>query len=153
MRKELGGLALHDRGTPSLYTRDVSARVYRELGRRAAAALAAGHGVLVDATFRWRADRDAFREGWAGAASVTFVQCVAPAEVLRLRALARDRDPSRVSDAGIEVVGHELARFDPLDEVDPSHHLLVRTDRGAEVAIADLLALLDLRLVGDAAAA
>jgi hypothetical protein len=29
----------------------------------------------------------------------------------------------------------------------------VRTDRGAEAAIADVLALLDLRLVGDAAAA
>jgi hypothetical protein len=131
----------------------VSARVYRELGRRSAAALAAGHGVLVDATFRHRADRDAFREGWAGPAPVTFVQCVAPAEVLRLRALAREHDPARISDAGIEVVRHELARFEPLDEVDPSHHLLLRTDRGAEAAIADLFALLDLRLVGDAVAA
>jgi hypothetical protein len=153
VRKELGGLAPHDRGTPSLYTREVSAGVYRELGRRSAAALAAGHGVLVDATFRRRADREAFREGWAGAAPVTYVQCVAPAEVLRLRALAREQDPARISDAGIEVVGHELARFEPLDEVDPSRHLLVRTDRGAEAAIADVLALLDLRLVGDAAAA
>ena len=32
VRKELGGLAPHDRGTPSLYTAEVSARVYRELG-------------------------------------------------------------------------------------------------------------------------
>ncbi len=78
---------------------------------------------------------------------MTFVQCVAPAEVLRLRALARERDPARISpDAGIEVVGHELARFEPLDEVDPSQHLVLRTDRrDAEAAIADLLALLDLR--------
>lgn len=152
VRKELGGLAPHDRGTPSLYTPEVSARVYRELGRRSAV-LAGGHGVLVDATFRRRADRDAFREGWADAAPVTFVQCVAPAEVLRRRALARERDPVRISDAGIEVVGRELARFEPLDEVDPSHHLVLRTDRTAEAAIADLLALLDLRLVGDAAAA
>jgi uncharacterized protein len=152
VRKELGGLAAHDRGTPSLYTPEVSGRVYRELGRRSAAARAAGHGVLVDATFRRRADRDAFREGWAGAAPLTFVQCVAPAEVLRLRALAREQDPARTSDAGIEVVQHELARFEPLDETDPFHHLLLRTDRGAEAAIADLLALLDLRLMEDALA-
>jgi aminoglycoside phosphotransferase family enzyme/predicted kinase len=149
VRKELGGLAPHDRGTPSLYTPEVSARVYRELGRRSAAALAAGHGVLVDATFRRRADRDAFRVGWGGAAPVTFVQCVAPAEVLALRARTREQDPARISDAGIDVVQHELARFEPLDEADPSHHLLLRTDRGAEAAIADLLALLDLRLLGN----
>jgi uncharacterized protein len=153
VRKELGGLSPHDRGTPSLYTREVNACVYRELGRRSAAAMAAGNGVLVDATFRRQADRDAFREGWAGAAPVTFVQCVAPAEVLRLRALAREHDPARLSDAGIEVVQHELGRFEALDEADPSHHLLLRTDRGAQLAIADLLALLDLRLVGDAVAA
>ena len=149
VRKELGGLAPHDRGTPSLYTPEVSARVYRELGRRSAAALAAGHGVLVDATFRRRVDRDAFREGWAGAAPVTFVQCVAPADVLTLRARAREQDPARISDAGIDVVAHELARFEPLDEADSSHRLLLRTDRSAQAAIADLLALLDLRLVGD----
>ena len=148
VRKELGGLAPHDRGTPSLYTPEASTRVYRELGRRSAAALAAARGVLVDATFRRRADRDAFRKGWADAAPVTFVQCLAPAEVLRLRALARERDPARISDAGIEVVGHELARFEPLDEVDPSQHLVLRTDRDAEAAIADLMALLDLRLIG-----
>jgi uncharacterized protein len=148
VRKELSGLAPHDRGAASLYTPEVSARVYRELGLRSAAALAAGHGVLVDATFRRRADRDAFREGWAGAAPVTFVQCVAPAEVLARRARVRERDPARISDAGIDVVRHELARFEPLDEADPSHHLLLRTDRGAEAAIADLLALLDLRLLG-----
>jgi uncharacterized protein len=152
VRKELGGLAAHDRGAPSLYTREVSARVYRELGRRAASAMAAGHGVLVDATFRRRADRDAFREGWAGAGPVTFVQCVAPAEVLRLRALAREQDPSRISDAGIDVVRHELGRLEALDEADPSHHLILRTDRSAEAAIADLLALLDLRLMDDAVA-
>jgi predicted kinase len=131
----------------------LSARVYRELGRRSAAAMAAGNGVLVDATFSRRVDRDAFREGWAGAAPATFVQCVAPAEVLRLRALARAHDPARISDAGLDVVQHELSRFEPLDDADPSHHLLLRSDRGAQAAIADLLALLDLRLVGDAVAA
>ena len=151
VRKELGGLAPHDRGTSSLYTPEVSARVYRELGRRSAAAMAAGHGVLVDATFRRRADRDAFREGWAGAGGarpLTFVQCVAPAEVLHRRALAREQDATRTSDAGIDVVRHELGRFEALDEADAAHHLILRTDRGAEAAIADLLALLDLRVLG-----
>ncbi len=149
VRKELGGLAPHDRGTPSLYTREASARVYRELGRRAATAITASHGVLVDATFRRRADRDAFREGWAGVAPVTFVQCVAPAEILRLRAMAREHDPARISDAGLDVVARELGHFQPLDEVEPAHHVLLRTDREAQAAIADLLALLDLRVQSD----
>jgi len=147
VRKELAGLAPHERAAPSLYTREAGARVYRELGRRAAAAMAAGHGVLVDATFRRRADRQAFRDGWGSAGPVIFVQCIAPADVLRLRALAREDDPARISDAGIDVVQHELSGFEPLDEADPTHHLLLRTDRPVQAAIADLLALLDLRLL------
>ena len=87
-----------------------SARVYRELGRRSAAAMAAGNGILVDATFRRGADRDAFREGWAGAGArdlraVRRTRRGAP----RLRALAREHDPARISDAGVDVVEHELS--------------------------------------------
>lgn len=152
VRKELGGLAPQDRAAPSLYAPAVSARVYHELGRRAAQAMAAYHGVLVDATFRRLADRRAFREGWTGASPVTFVQCVSPAQVLALRALAREDDPGRISDAGADVVEHELGRFEPLDEVDPAHHFILRTDRDAEEVVADLLALLDLRLARGAVA-
>lgn len=38
-------------------------RTYEQLGRLARAQLAAGTGVIVDATFRFRGDREAFARG------------------------------------------------------------------------------------------
>jgi hypothetical protein len=148
VRKELAGLAAHDPGPEALYTPEAGRRTYRELGRRAGAAVADGHGVLIDGTFRHRTDREAFAEGWADAGTRIFVQCVAPADVLRRRAAARDADPSEISDATLEIVERERERFDPLSEVAASRHLVLRTDREPEAVIADLLALLDLRLEG-----
>jgi hypothetical protein len=89
VRKELAGLSAHERGSPSLYAHDASRRTYRELGRRAAERVATDHGVLVDATFRRRADRDAFTAGWAGAGPVTFVQCGSGGRVAPPRRTAR----------------------------------------------------------------
>ena len=149
IRKEMAGLPPHAPGPETLYTPEAGRRTYRELGSRAGARVSDGDGVLVDATFRHRADREAFAEGWADAAPLIFVQCAAPADVLRRRAAGRDADPSEVSDATLEVVERERQRFEPLDEVATSQHLLVRTDREPDAVIADLLALLDLRLEGE----
>lgn len=153
VRKELAGLAPDQRGCAGLYMPEISHRTYHELGRRAAQTIADGRGVLVDATFRHRDDRRAFAEGWANAGEVTFVQCLAPADVLRERAAARQCEPGHISDADVGVVSRELARFQALDEVSPDAHLLVRTDRDGARAIADLLALLDERLAAGSGAA
>jgi uncharacterized protein len=146
VRKERARVGLHDRGAAALYAPEVSRDVYRELGFRAAAAMASGSGVIVDATFRRRVDRDAFTAGWDAAAPVTFVQCLAPADVLHRRALAREADPARVSDAGAEVVDRERDRFEPLDEAPAAAHLVLRTDRALGAILADTVALLDVRL-------
>jgi aminoglycoside phosphotransferase family enzyme/predicted kinase len=153
VRKELAGLSAHERGSSALYQPEVSKRTYRELGRRAAMAITAGSGVLIDATFRRRADRDAFAEGRGPTGSLTFVQCLASAEVLRCRAVAREHDPHRASDATPDVVERERRRFDPLDDANPAGHLVLRTDRDTGAVLADLVALLDLRLAGDPVAA
>jgi hypothetical protein len=123
----------------------MNARTYAELGRRARAAAASGP-VLVDATFRYRRDRDAFAAE-AGDTRVVFIECVAPAEVVAARAAERERDPSRVSDAGEELARRQRGEFEPLDEVAASRHLCVRTDRRVDEIADDVEALLDARLV------
>ena len=146
VRKQLAGIAATDHAPAPAYRPIFSQRTYRELGRRAAQAVADGSGALVDATFRRAADRAAFTEGFADAASLTFVQCVAPDAVLAQRATARDHDPARISDATADIVASERHRFQALDEVGAHEHLLLRTDRPTAAMIADLLALLDVRL-------
>lgn len=145
-RKRLAGLAPGDRAGSQAYEPEMNRLTYRELGRRASEEASARGGVIVDATFRHRADRSAFTEGFGGGVPMMFIECVAPAAELERRARLRDQDPGRVSDATLGVVAREAAVWDPLDEVAPSAHLTLRTDRPQEEVLADLLGLLDRRI-------
>jgi hypothetical protein len=145
-RKQLAGIESHQRAPAALYSAEVSRRTHAELGQRARGAIAIHGGVLIDATFRHRADRDAFAAAFSDAAPVLFVECRAPARVLAERAVQRDQSPARVSDASVAVVVRERSSFDPLDEVEPEAHLTVRTDRPSEAVAAELVTLLDGRI-------
>jgi predicted kinase len=99
---------------------DVDLLTYGALGRRAARYVAARGGAIADGRFCRRTDRDAFVATLAGVAKPLYVQCHAPAA--------------------------ERAPWEPLDEVAPHAHLVLRTDRRVEDVIGDLLALLDQRV-------
>lgn len=117
VRKHLAGVDLTERAPPGEYTPGASLRTYAELGRRASEAAARG-GVIVDATFRRRTDRDSFSRAYGGPAPV-FIECRAPAAVLTLRAAARTGELGVVSDATPEIVERQQAELEPLDEVAP----------------------------------
>ena len=137
VRKTAAGLRPTERAPVELYADDVSRATYTALG--AGAAARAADGVIVDATFRRRADREAFRAGLGSGARVLWVQLVVPAAELERRATARVLDPARVSDAGIEVVRMQLGSAEPLDEVPGADHVMVRADRSAD-GIVDAIA-------------
>lgn len=110
----------------------MSRRTYEELGRRARESIALGQPVIVDATFRFAADRDAF-----GATGLPWIECRAPAAV-RIRRAAGARP---VTDAGADVAALQSAQWDPLVPA-----VAVRTDRDAGAAMADVRVGLDARL-------
>jgi len=144
-RKRLAGLRPHEPASDEHYTAAFSARTYAELGRLAAAGSGQPDVVIVDATFRRRADRDAFAQAFAGAAPLTFVECRAPDAVLEAR--AQRREPGATpSDATPAVARRERERWEPLDEVPGDDHLTLRTDRPVEQIAADVVAMLDQRL-------
>jgi uncharacterized protein len=137
LRKRRAGLAPTTRAPAAAYSDASSRATYEELGRLAAER--ARTGVIVDATFRRRADRDAFRAAAGPGTPVVFVECRAPAAVLEARAAERARSPERVSDAGPAVVRAHLREAEPFDEIDPGAHVLVRSDR-PPAAIVDAIA-------------
>jgi predicted kinase len=139
VRKQTAGLVPTERAPEPLYAGSVSRETYAELGREAAAR--AADGVIVDATFRRRADRDAFRAELGVSANVLFAECRAPSAVL----LARARDAHTVSDAGPDVVRRQLLDAEPLDEVDGRDHVLLRSDRPVAAILAELADALDRR--------
>ncbi len=145
-RKRLAGLRPRQHAGGAAYSAEFNRLTYAELGRRAARQTAAIGGALVDATFRHRADRDAFAAAFADAAPLMFVECQAPARVLAERAAQRDRQPARVSDASLSVVVRESSAWDPLDELAPEAHVTLRSDRPVEAQLEDLRALLDSRI-------
>ena len=145
-RKRLAGIRPRQRAPTAIYNAEFNRLTYEELGRRAAREVAGDGGALVDATFRHRADRDAFADAFRGMAPLLFIECRPPARVLGERAVQRDRQPGRVSDASLAVVVRESSAWEPLDELSSEAHVTLRSDRRVEAQLADLRALLDRRI-------
>ncbi len=108
-RKRLMGVRPEERLPESAYTDEVSRRVYEALFD---AVQSAGPGVILDGQFPAREFRArAAQAAEARGGRVTLIQCDAPDEVVRERMCSRVLDPSRVSDATAEMLGHARARF------------------------------------------
>jgi predicted kinase len=137
-RKRLLGLEPTARAPQTAYSPAVSEATYRELGRIAAHAGSA----IVDATFRRRAERDAFREA-LGTAAPVFVECRVPADVVRRRAAERLRDPDRTSDATPDIAMRQQRDFEPLDEVAAGAHMTIRADQGFDLLVEEVADALD----------
>lgn len=146
VRKELAGVEPTARASGEVYSRAWSERTYATLGRRAAEALRELGGAVVDGTFRHAADRRAFFDQLNANAPVLVVECRAPARVLERRAVGRAKDGARVSDADPAVVRRESTRWDPLDELPASAHVILRTDRAGHELVGELETALDDRL-------
>lgn len=147
-RKRLAGIGPRERAGRSTYSAEFNRLTYAELARRAAGAIASCGGAIVDATFRHRADREAWSEVFGEAAPPLFIECHAPPDVLARRAIRRDQEPGHVSDASLSVVMREQAIWEPLDELAPETHVTLRSDRPVQAQLEDLRALLDRRLSG-----
>ena len=143
VRKQLLGIAPAARAGAAAYGPSFNRRTYAELGRLARAELEREDGVIVDATFRNRADRAAFLDELGGLPDAAIVvECRAPLSVRLDRARCRTRD---TSDAGARVVRRQTEDGELAEDVPPGRHLVLRTDRPAEDALDDLAALLDAR--------
>ena len=145
VRKARIGLAPTDRAPAAAYGHEATLATYRELGQRAAAAVSAGRGAVVDATLGDPAARDALRDGMGlpTAARLRYVECRVPAAEAARRARARERDAGRESDAGADVAARLASAWAALDEVSAERHLVVRADRPAGDVARDVAAWLD----------
>ncbi|MDY0384705.1 AAA family ATPase [Trichlorobacter sp.] len=111
-RKLLAGIRPTERGA-AIYTADWNRATYERLAELAAAELAAGRSVVVDATFRSAADRARFGL-LAAEAGVPLIICalVCPAEVVRQRLLDRQQSDDSVSDGTWPVYQRQIAIFE-----------------------------------------
>ena len=145
VRKERAGLDARREAGPGLYTAAANASTYRALGRHSARLRAAGRGAVLDATFRHEDDRRALLAADPAGPDL-WIECRAPAEVIRARASARLENPERVSDAGPAEALRQAARTPTLAGVPAERWCAVRTDRPIAAILDEVAAIADARL-------
>jgi hypothetical protein len=117
------------------YSADMTEQVYEEVLRRARSVLQSRRPVVIDASFRARAHREAVRR-LARDAEVPFlfIECRAPVDVCRERLSQRDQEPS-VSDARTAILDDFVAHWEPVDELELPEHLSLDTSGSLEVNV------------------
>ena len=129
------------------YTRAARAEVYRDLGERAGAAVVAGDGLIVDATFGDPRLRAAFLDGLGDRTRLRAIECHAPAAVRERWAHKRSKQTARGSDASPAVAAQLGARHSGWDEVPEDTILTVRPGAGTEFVVDQIAHWLDTRSV------
>ena len=147
LRKRTRGIDLTQAAPDDDYTPAARAAVYRALGEHAAAALAAGDGVIVDATFGESALRAAFLAGLGDPASLRAIECHTPAALRERWARERTASSARGSDASPAVAARLAAVHSGWDELPEAAVLAVRPGAGAELVVDQLADWLDIRSV------
>jgi uncharacterized protein len=121
------------------YSPDKQQNVYAEVLRRARVVLESGRSVVLDATFRRRADREAARNlGVDVGASFCFIECRTSSAVARARLEARARGPSE-SDGRLEIYDELAASQEAVTELSGQEHLQIDTSGSLEQSLAALL--------------
>ena len=128
VRKQLLGIDPTARAPAGAYADEVNRRTYDALGRLAWRLVEAGERVVVDATFRFAADRRAFAAARGPTEPTVWIECRAPASVLADRAARRAKHPQQISDADAGIVGRQIEEWESLGEVSADRRIAVVTD-------------------------
>jgi aminoglycoside phosphotransferase family enzyme/predicted kinase len=145
-RKHLMGreptASMQSKAWSGAYSPSATEAVYEELWRLSDVVLSSGRPIVLDASFRTAAMRDAAR-GLADRHGVPFllVECSAPRELIRERLAARESVGAHESDARTDVLDEFERSFEPIDELSPSEHLRLDTSRPREEVQRELEAI------------
>jgi aminoglycoside phosphotransferase family enzyme/predicted kinase len=131
-RKQLAGI---DQNIPAaapynqgIYAPEFTARVYDSLVAEARKMLNAGSGVILDATFGKRSQRQLLINTMKEAGiEPLFIECRADKDVIIQRLSRREHDARQISDADVGIYLSQIQEFEPLDEIPPTWHEVVET--------------------------
>jgi aminoglycoside phosphotransferase family enzyme/predicted kinase len=137
VRKEAAGAPLFERGSKAeraaLYAPERTEATYAVLRERALRAAREGRGIVLDATFGARRQRDALREALRAAGiGHRFIELSAPEEVVRRRLAARETADDVASDARLEDLAMLMACYQTPDALEDAEHVIVETDDDPE---------------------
>jgi len=151
IRKELAGVARERRAElpygADIYGPELTRATYRTLLDRAAAELAAGRSVVLDATFLDREWREAARALAAQyGARPMLVECCCPAEIVAERLRYRAQEPGQASEATWPIYLEQRARYgEAMEPIAGLEHRTVDTAQPLPLVLDVVLSWLPLR--------
>jgi hypothetical protein len=137
-RKRLAGLAPDEssKSPPDsgIYTREFNDRTYARLGECAAAAIAGGEPVIVDAAFLRSGERRRMLQlAQRAQSSFAIVHCRSPEAVLRARVAARSAARTDASEAGLDVLARQPGYWESFEAEEQPHVVDVDTSDPAAI--------------------
>ncbi len=131
IRKELAGVPAGERHyddfSSGIYSPEFTQKTYGELLKRTRALLKNGQSVIIDASFKKRADRMAAqRLADESGAGFLAVECVADEDTIQRR-LERRKQAGSVSDGRWEIFADIKKDFDRVDEINDMGHIVIDT--------------------------
>ena len=141
-RKRLAGsdpqTPWHDAAFAGHYGPEQTRAVYDELLRRAELILRSGRSVILDASFRRRAHRQAAQALCSRlGCELSFIECTAPEAVCRQRLRERAQGPS-VSDGRADIFDDFVRSYESVDELPHPQHVRIDTSVQASEITATL---------------
>ncbi len=116
-----------------IYATEVSRRAYDRAFEAAASGLRNGKSVIIDASFKSRAERlRAAQLAEAQGADFFIVECRLPDRLIRERLKARMSEKGEVSDGRVDILEAQRKDFEPIDEADARSHIAVDTSEDPE---------------------
>ncbi|MBI3785767.1 MAG: AAA family ATPase, partial [Deltaproteobacteria bacterium] len=150
VRKELAALAPSTQARDydaGLYTPAHTKRTYDTLFERAEQELKLGNGVILDATFQRRSDRNTARSlSQRAGVPLLLVECRATEAVTRRRLDARAARGNSVSDADWQIFLEQRKRFETIADDESADGMVIDTDADAEQLARRILAVLQIRV-------
>ncbi len=116
-----------------IYSEDVSQKAYERALEEAALKLREGKSVIIDASFKNRAERRRAAQITAELEADFFiVECVLPDRLITERLAARMSEKGEVSDGRMEILEAQKRDFERIDEVPARSHIVIDTSEDPE---------------------
>ncbi|MBD1867030.1 AAA family ATPase [Cyanobacteria bacterium FACHB-471] len=127
VRKHLGGIPLHQKGSDDLYTAEMTQKTYRRLLELGVQLVAQGYSVILDAKYdRQTLRAEAIAQSEAHQIPLQIFHCDAPLEVLRTRLQQRTGD---IADATADLLAQQ--QLEPFTEAE--HSYVTRLDTTQDI--------------------
>jgi len=144
LRKELLNIAPAEKHPDAfgqgIYSLDMSRRTYDKAFELAAEKINRGKPVIIDASFRSRADR-ALAVNLAGRLQIPFyfIECVCPDEVVKIRLEKRKMETENPSDGRWEILQEQKKHYEAVNEIPAANYFKVDSSATPELVRQEII--------------